>query len=459
MPLTPGKPDLPPYYLLFWALPPGQSATDAILARRQAAALAPPQRGLSPARTPPLPLQLPPPLALPSLERSDAAPSPAVQPAQEFIDQLPLRSSPSPSPPSLKTADGATDDGSDDGSDDDSVIFVSENPATQEGDNTALHSEADDGDDIAGAENNVLEALAASLYTADDVERWAATCRLFCHDIARTAHDEGAQLPGTNFQLHPYQMEAVYEQLQRSFGEGLGGGIIALDTGLGRTVIILAVAAVMRLAELNAAEVRRDARITGLPDRAHNEPGTTTACPSNNPWGIECCCVSGSLTDHIVHGLALGPSLVLTPANVVEQFAQQGSAYLARVIQLPGSASDMSFIDTIDTSTAWASLAKEVQADILVDFVGERPEYSAPKTGKPPALVPGSGSEMGYTAAQKSRLFDRHRLIVVSSNPHSVVGKGKGCGFFARAYQLRQQKRRRRSTTLSSGPWRRGSSS
>jgi hypothetical protein len=68
----------------------------------------------------------------------------------------------------------------------------------------------------------------------------------------------------------------------------------------------------------------------------------------------------------------------------------------------------MSFIDTIDTSTAGASLAKEVQADILVDFVGERLEYSAPKTGKPPALMPGSGSEIGYTAAQKSRLFDRH---------------------------------------------------
>jgi hypothetical protein len=51
----------------------------------------------------------------------------------------------------------------------------------------------------------------------------------------------------------------------------------------------------------------------------------------------------------------------------------------------------MSFIDTIDTSPAGASLAKEVQADILVDFAGERPEYSAPKTGKPPALVPDAG--------------------------------------------------------------------
>ncbi|KAK3899557.1 hypothetical protein C8A05DRAFT_36832, partial [Staphylotrichum tortipilum] len=228
----------------------------------------------------------------------------------------------------------------------------------------------DDGDDVAGAENN------------------AATCRLFCHDVARTAHDEGAQLPGTNFRLHPYQMEAVYEQLQRSFGEGR--------------------VAVMRLTELNTAVVRLDARITSLvPDRAYNEPGTTTACPSNNPWGIECCCVSGSLTDHIIRDLAPGPSLVLMPANVVEQFARQGSAYLVRVIQLPGSASHMSFIDTIDTSTVGASLANEVQADIFVDFVGERPEYSAPKTGKPPALVPGSGSEIGCEQLLKAVMSRR----------------------------------------------------
>ncbi len=43
------------------------------------------------------------------------------------------------------------------------------------------------------------------------------------------------------------------------------------------------------------------ARITGLvAGWAHNEPGTTTACPSNNPWGIECCFVSGSLRFQVI---------------------------------------------------------------------------------------------------------------------------------------------------------------
>ena len=64
-------------------------------------------------------------------------------------------------------------------------------------------------------------------------------------------------------------MEAAYELLRRSFG-GRDGGIMALDTGLGKTMASLAVVAVMRLVELDHSEVRRDQRITGLPDRPHN---------------------------------------------------------------------------------------------------------------------------------------------------------------------------------------------
>ncbi|KAH6630778.1 P-loop containing nucleoside triphosphate hydrolase protein [Chaetomium sp. MPI-SDFR-AT-0129] len=414
VPLSPGERDLPPYRLHFWALPPGQSATDAFLSRQQAVAPAPPQRTLPPAPSPGSSLQ----------------PSPSA-PSHKGIDRA-----------SDSLADNSRTGHSDSDSDDEALVFVSERPAAQAGDQTGSQSEAGNSDDIAGSENNVLESLASSLYTVDDAERWAATCQFFCHDVARTAHDEGAQLQGTKFPLHPYQMEAVYEQLKRSFGEGLGGGIIALDTGLGKTVTTLAVVAVMRLAELNAAEVRRDPRITGrVPYRPHNKSETTTACPSQNPWGIECYCVSGSLTNCIARGLAPGPSLVLTPANVVEQFARQAKAYLAMVVQIPESECYMAFVDTIGTSTDRASLASEVRADILMDFVGEHPEFSAPKTGKPPALVPGFGSEMGYTEAQKSQLFDRHRLIIVSSNPHSLVAKGKGCDFFARVYQLQQHKR------------------
>ncbi|KAH6614646.1 hypothetical protein B0J18DRAFT_485802 [Chaetomium sp. MPI-SDFR-AT-0129] len=70
--------------------------------------------------------------------------------------------------------DDGRDNGQGDGSDDSSIIFVSQKPAGQEGSSTPLPSQADDGDDMAGAENNVLEALAAwrpCTYTADDAER------------------------------------------------------------------------------------------------------------------------------------------------------------------------------------------------------------------------------------------------------------------------------------------------
>ncbi|KAK3933432.1 hypothetical protein QBC46DRAFT_236186, partial [Diplogelasinospora grovesii] len=85
----------------------------------------------------------------------------------------------------------------------------------------------------------------------DDLERWAATCQFFCHDEARTAHDQGVKLLGTTLRLRPHQMEAVYALLQRSFGGHLDGGIVALDTGLGKTIVSLAAVAAMRLVELN----------------------------------------------------------------------------------------------------------------------------------------------------------------------------------------------------------------
>ncbi len=237
-------------------------------------------------------------------------------------------------------------------------------------------------------------------------------------------------------------MEAAYELLRRSFG-GLDGGIMALDTGLGKTMASLAAVAVMRLVELNHSEVRRDQRITGLPDRPHNQPGVAGPCPSHNPWGIECCCVSGSLAQKIAHGLAPGPSLVITPPNVVTQFAQAAIEYLEKEIQLPGSDARMCFVDILDLSADTTHVAREVQGDILTEFVKGPPVYQAPKKDKLLALVPGSLSKMGYAPEQTSRLFRKHRLLVFSSSPQALSPRGRVYRFFGRRYELHQQQRER----------------
>ncbi|KAJ4291227.1 hypothetical protein N0V88_006227 [Collariella sp. IMI 366227] len=305
--------------------------------------------------------------------------------------------------PSDAVEAGHQDWTSEDDSDDDSVVFMGEQSVTAEA-YTAPSFETGDEHEATGVMNeNTIERLKASLHAVDDMELWEAT-----------------------YASAPHQMEAAYEFLRRSFG-GLDGGIMALDTGLGKTMASLAAVAVMRLVELNYSEVRRDQRITGLPHRPHNQPGVVGPCPSHNPWGIECCCVSSSLAQKIARGLTPGPSLVITPPNVVTQFAQAAIKYLEKEIQVPGSNAQMSFVDTL-----------ELSADTIARGI-----YQPPKKDKQPTLFPGSLSKMGYGPDQTSRLFRKHWLLVLSSSPQALSPRGGVYRFFSRRYELRQQQRER----------------
>lgn len=334
-------------------------------------------------------------------------------------------------------------------SDDNSVVFISERSlALTDNDQASpgsYDSEADSEYGTAASVANSLQSLSAALCTIDDTERWEATCRLFCHNQAHTAHDQGAKLLGTKRRLRPYQMEAAYELLQRSFGGQFHGGIMALGTGLGKTVASLAAIAIMRLVELNNSEVKQDWDIGVTANRRHNGPGMMGPCPSGNPWSIECCCVAGSLSSKIALQLGPGPSLILTPAGITSQFAGEATNYLEKQVQRPESDTCIPFVDTIDVS-ANSTLARDIRDDILTGFIGDQPIYMAPKKGDlqaVPAFVQGSGSQMGYTAGQVQQLFCKHRLLVVSSSPLSLLAKGEDYrSGFAQAYDLQQQQRR-----------------
>ncbi|KAK0747325.1 hypothetical protein B0T21DRAFT_343118 [Apiosordaria backusii] len=332
-------------------------------------------------------------------------------------------------------------------SDDNSVVFISERSlALTDNDQASpgsYDSEADSEYGTTASAANSLQSLSAALRTVDDTERWEATCRLFCHNQAHTAHDQGAKLLGTKRRLRPYQMEAAYELLQRSFGGQFDGGIMALGTGLGKTVASLAAIAIMRLVELNNSEVKQDWDIGVTANRRHNGPGRMGPCPSGNPWSIECCCVAGSLSSKIALELGPGPSLILTPAGITSQFAGEATNYLEKQVQRPGSDTCIPFVDTIDVS-ANPTLARDIRDDILTGFIGDQPIYMAPKKGDlqaVPAFVQGSGSQMGYTAGQVQQLFRKHRLLVVSSSPLSLLAKGEDYrSGFAQAYEIRMSK-------------------
>lgn len=204
--------------------------------------------------------------------------------------------------------EGEQEDAPMDTGDDSDVQFLFERCSTLTGSDEAEPGSDEDGpggeagdNDAIPNEVNPLRDLRAVLHVADDLEVWERTCRLFCHDKARTAYDQGVKLLGTTLCLRPHQMEAVYALLQRSFGGHFSGGIVALDTGLRKTIVSLAAVAVMRLVELNYHEVRQEwstaTQNAGVTThRRHNPHGVTGPCPSGNPWSIECCCVAGSFS-------------------------------------------------------------------------------------------------------------------------------------------------------------------
>ncbi|KAK4149036.1 hypothetical protein C8A00DRAFT_38376 [Chaetomidium leptoderma] len=270
-----------------------------------------------------------------------------------------------------------------------------------------------------GDGENPPQDIDASLRPTDDLLLWASEeCEFFCHDKSRTAHNQGVQLLGTNIPLRPMQMDVVYRFLRQCFRGDLGGGIMALDTGLGKTIIALAIIAVMRLAELNFAEVQSEWTSTtadgmaAVAPRRHNQQGEAGPCPSGNRWSIQCCCVAGSLTLDIALRQGPGPSLALTPANVVTQFAKEASKYLQKDILVPGSSRRVSFVRARgylvnDPST----LSHDIRTTIRTDFLSESlPRIRARKNASVETqLASDSVSEIGsQDQAQLSNLANVH---------------------------------------------------
>ncbi|KAK4234388.1 hypothetical protein C8A03DRAFT_37840 [Achaetomium macrosporum] len=322
------------------------------------------------------------------------------------------------------------------------------------------------GVDAAPGELKSVEEIMTFLHVPDDLQFWADTCRFFCHDEARTAHDQGVKLLGTKRSLRPHQMEDVFALLQRSFRGEYDGGIVALDTGLGKTIVSLAAVAATRLVELNYHTVKDEWRRAtraqnagATVHRRHNPEGVSASCPSGNPWSIECCCVDNSFSLRIAKQLHPAPSLVVTPVGVAEHIVREASAYFEEEIVWPGSDNGehggrrSGFVDTIDMGQSGATLSPEIRNDILTHYLDEPPKWARRKKGQDDKLVEGPRPKMGYTLEQEKRLFLQHRLVVVGSNPTSFRDKGKKSTCFARDFDLCSVDPRKRTTKKYTEEW------
>ncbi|KAK4249124.1 hypothetical protein C7999DRAFT_30493, partial [Corynascus novoguineensis] len=143
--------------------------------------------------------------------------------------------------------------------------------------------------------------------------------------------DIGKQLFGTRNKLRLGQIYAVWHFLNAIYNEGRTGYINALDTRLGKTMVALAIVAVLYTVELMGLLCRRDPGNYKLSDH----------------FGYQhYVCQSGSLISAIHSRLAQGITVFLMPNTAVEGAEEAGRRFLEEVIQLPDR-SNWDFVNVI----------------------------------------------------------------------------------------------------------------
>ncbi|KAK4217187.1 hypothetical protein QBC37DRAFT_396859 [Rhypophila decipiens] len=199
-----------------------------------------------------------------------------------------------------------------------------------------------------GQEEEPADALARHLRgydTQDDDQVWRNVCEFFGHDHKKKNFDEGVQILGTTFRLRPHQMEAVYLFLLRSYtetqleengpSEQHFGGLNAMGTGLGKTIISLAIVAVIRLMEIWNIEITTEGSTYEHGMDGNESENRKRKCKhAQAAIKIQCCCIEGSLAHAIANDIRPGPSMIFTPPGVVIQYWQEARAFLQPEIRL-----------------------------------------------------------------------------------------------------------------------------
>lgn len=170
-----------------------------------------------------------------------------------------------------------------------------------------------------------------------------SACSFFC--ASREDIHEGLAVPGTAEALNTAQLAFIFQVISRSLDAeaDLDGQILADDTGMGKSHCAMGLVAVMRLLVLTEAHVKK------YPDQ-HNARGVDSPCPAENPYGIQCVCVAGSLGSRYVHRLTKGPALVLSPSHIVEQWVARAADYFLPRITAKGSNSPQEFVQLLSWS-------------------------------------------------------------------------------------------------------------
>ena len=218
-------------------------------------------------------------------------------------------------------------------------------------------------------------------------EEWDETCNFFAYSPALGEKGMGKMLYGTKRTLRRGQMHGVWHFLNATYGQGRIGYINALDTGFGKTMVSLAIVAVLRTVE-----------VMGLLCR-----GEPAKCPLAAQFDYQhCVCRARSLMSAIHRGLAEGITLFLEPKSTLTGARRAAEEFLERVVRLPDG-TDCGFVHVVGH-------------DSIRDVPFGKPPKIAVKPIKPPSSR-GLGAGIANRNANRKTTSDPFESVNVGYEP------------------------------------------
>lgn len=174
-------------------------------------------------------------------------------------------------------------------------------------------------------------------------EQWIEVCTVLDHPVEER---QGKKLlPGTQQSLLIHQMAFIVRAMKcHRTRQELNGLLLADNVGIGKSLCALGLFAVTSLVLLNVRHVAWNPA-KHLPGGTDSQRGL--ACPSGNPYGIQCVCVSESITRDYAQQLVCGPSVLTVPASNLDAWARRITNYFRRHVRAKGSDKDEPMIDPV----------------------------------------------------------------------------------------------------------------
>jgi len=150
-------------------------------------------------------------------------------------------------------------------------------------------------------------------------DTWPQVCRFFNCDEAATS----ARVPRLQYPLEGYQLHTVWRAIRQIARLGLASYMIADESGLGKTVMALAIAAIFADAKRTYREVQAEWNTQLQTNHLPPDQRRVHICPTQSTRSLLCPCVIGGLTHQLVNRVPDFPTIVCVPPELVHHWVAE----------------------------------------------------------------------------------------------------------------------------------------